>query len=159
MSPSGLLLLGHGKALDCGELLVRPRHCWIRWERLTDGFLRSARPSSCALVATPGVTYGALKLQFQLEDEHLQVLKEELIDGQQVAVDEGGKVLVWKASSLPAALTPSAPSPHNPRRATPRRIWLSVFSPNGRLWRLVAPPTVNVKPSPPSLLTSKAPQP
>jgi class 3 adenylate cyclase len=57
------------------------------------------------------VTYGTLKLQFQLEDEHLQVLKEELLDGQQVAVDEGGKVLVWKASSLPAASLPSAPSP------------------------------------------------
>jgi hypothetical protein len=33
------------------------------------------------------VTYGALKLQFQLEDEHLQVLQEELLDGQQVAVE------------------------------------------------------------------------
>jgi class 3 adenylate cyclase/predicted ATPase len=66
------------------------------------------------------VTYGALKLQFQLEDEHLQVLKEELIDGQQVAVDEGGKVLVWKASRLTAAPAQGAPThPQSPASYTP----------------------------------------
>ena len=42
------------------------------------------------------ITYRALKLEFALTDEQLEVLTEELIDGQQVAVDEGGKVLVWK---------------------------------------------------------------
>jgi hypothetical protein len=41
------------------------------------------------------VTYGALKLQFKLGDDHLQVLKEELIEAQRVAADEDGKVLVW----------------------------------------------------------------
>jgi len=41
------------------------------------------------------VTYGALKLQFRLDDEQLQVLKEELIEAQRVAADEDGKVLVW----------------------------------------------------------------
>ncbi len=41
------------------------------------------------------VTYGALKLQFKLDDEQLQVLKEELIEAQRLAVDEDGKVLVW----------------------------------------------------------------
>ena len=39
------------------------------------------------------VTYGALKLQFKLDDEQLQVLKEELIEAQRVAVDEDGKVI------------------------------------------------------------------
>src|SRR5262245_4061717 len=60
------------------------------------------------------VTYGALKLQFQLTEEHLQVLKEELIDGQQVAIDKDGKMLVWKGvedTSLPPS---SAPSPSQP---------------------------------------------
>jgi hypothetical protein len=41
------------------------------------------------------LTYGALKRQFQIDEEYLADLKAELIDGQRVAVDEGGKVLVW----------------------------------------------------------------
>src|SRR5262245_47977912 len=41
------------------------------------------------------LTYRTLKLQFELNEEQLAALTEELIDGQQVAVDEGGKVLVW----------------------------------------------------------------
>ena len=41
------------------------------------------------------LTYGALKRQFQLDDDYLADLKAELIDGQRVAVDEDGKVLVW----------------------------------------------------------------
>src|SRR5262245_21703518 len=45
------------------------------------------------------LTYRALKLQFELNDEQLAALKEELIDGQQVAIDEDGKVLVWVGSS------------------------------------------------------------
>ena len=44
------------------------------------------------------LTYGALKRQFQLDDEYLADLKAELIDGQRVAVDEDGKVLVWTGS-------------------------------------------------------------
>jgi len=41
------------------------------------------------------VTYRALKLQFHVNDQYLDVLKNELIDGQQLAVDEDGCVLVW----------------------------------------------------------------
>jgi class 3 adenylate cyclase len=49
-----------------------------------------------ALLRTRGrVTYRALKLQFRLDDEHLEALKEELIEAQRVAADEDGKVLVW----------------------------------------------------------------
>ena len=44
------------------------------------------------------LTYGALKRQFQLDDAYLADLKAELIDGQRVAVDEDGKVLVWTGS-------------------------------------------------------------
>jgi hypothetical protein len=40
------------------------------------------------------VTYGALRLQFGLNDEQLAVLKEELIDAQQLARDEEGRILV-----------------------------------------------------------------
>ena len=41
------------------------------------------------------VSYRALKLRFNLEDEYLDVLKEELIDAQRIAIDEDGRILVW----------------------------------------------------------------
>ena len=41
------------------------------------------------------LTYGALKRQFQLDDAYLEDLKAELIEGQRLAVDEEGRVLVW----------------------------------------------------------------
>ena len=40
------------------------------------------------------VTYRLLQRQFDLDDEALEDLKEELIYGQQLAVDEDGRVLV-----------------------------------------------------------------
>src|SRR5919108_4793792 len=64
------------------------------------------------------VTYRALKLQFQLDDETLDVLKDELLYGQQLAVDEEGRVLVWRRP--PAANTPSfAPQGAPPDQALP----------------------------------------
>lgn len=53
------------------------------------------------------LTYGALKRQFQLDDDYLADLKAELIDGQRVAADEDGKVLVWIGT--PPALSPESP--------------------------------------------------
>ena len=41
------------------------------------------------------VTYGALKLQFGLNDEQLEVLKDEIISAQRLATDEDGRILVW----------------------------------------------------------------
>ena len=41
------------------------------------------------------VSYRALKLRFQLDDELLEGVKDELIDAQRIAADEDGKVLVW----------------------------------------------------------------
>jgi hypothetical protein len=51
------------------------------------------------------VTYRTLKRQFQLDDESLEDLKEELIVGQRLAEDEAGRVLVWigGAETLPSA--------------------------------------------------------
>src|SRR5882724_8197781 len=52
------------------------------------------------------VTYRALKLQFTLDDNALETLKEEIIDAQRLAVDEQGKVLIWTghaaSTTLPA---------------------------------------------------------
>ncbi|HEY7493630.1 MAG TPA: adenylate/guanylate cyclase domain-containing protein, partial [Candidatus Tectomicrobia bacterium] len=49
------------------------------------------------------LTYGALKRQFQLDDAHLEDLKNELIAGQRLAVDEGGNVLVWTGAEVSAS--------------------------------------------------------
>jgi class 3 adenylate cyclase/tetratricopeptide (TPR) repeat protein len=51
------------------------------------------------------VTYRALKVQFQLHDDALEALKEELIEAQHLAADEAGRILVWigDAGSMPLA--------------------------------------------------------
>ena len=49
------------------------------------------------------VTYRTLKRQFQLDDDALEDLKEELIYGQRLAVDEDGRVLVWMGEEEPPA--------------------------------------------------------
>ena len=64
------------------------------------------------------LTYRALKRQFNLDDDYLADLKAELIQGQRLAVDEEGAVLVWTgemetaapaaASTEPAARAPLA---------------------------------------------------
>src|SRR5262249_52236264 len=46
------------------------------------------------------VSYGALKRRFALDDAYLQDLKDELVDAQQVARDQDGKVLVWTGASV-----------------------------------------------------------
>jgi class 3 adenylate cyclase/tetratricopeptide (TPR) repeat protein len=61
------------------------------------------------------VTYRALKVQFHLEDEALEALKEELVYGQRVAADEEGRVLVWTGDTSPTA-PPSATPVQTPER-------------------------------------------
>src|SRR4029453_2323752 len=51
------------------------------------------------------VTYRMLRLQFQLDEEQLEALKEALIDAERLAVDEEGRVLVWAG---PPASPPTA---------------------------------------------------
>jgi predicted ATPase/class 3 adenylate cyclase len=41
------------------------------------------------------ITYRALQLEFDLTDEQLNVLRDELIEAQELAVDKDGKLLVW----------------------------------------------------------------
>jgi hypothetical protein len=45
------------------------------------------------------VTYRSLKLRYQLDDELLAGVIDELISAERVAVDEDGKVLVWIGTS------------------------------------------------------------
>src|ERR687884_1983330 len=56
------------------------------------------------------LTYGALKRQFSLDDAYLDDVKNELIEGQRLAMDEDGRVLVWTGA-------PAAPEPDAQRRA------------------------------------------
>ncbi len=80
------------------------------------------------------LTYGALKRQFQLDDAYLEDLKAELIEGQRLAVDEDGRVLVWTGgtdvsptrTSRPPQPEPAPPAPplatpadHPPQATTP----------------------------------------
>jgi class 3 adenylate cyclase/tetratricopeptide (TPR) repeat protein len=55
------------------------------------------------------VTYRTLKRQFDLDDEALEDLKFELIEGQRLATDEHGTVLVWLGEIASASPPPSIP--------------------------------------------------
>src|SRR3989442_9717364 len=57
------------------------------------------------------LTYRTLQLQFQLDDAHLEALKDELIYGQRLAVDEDERVLVWRGEPLSAPPPTTAPPP------------------------------------------------
>jgi len=58
------------------------------------------------------LTYGTLKRHIQLDDAALEDLKNELIAGQRLAVDEQGNVLVWTGAEVPAP-SPLAPPASN----------------------------------------------
>src|SRR5438034_11574454 len=62
------------------------------------------------------LTYSTLKRQFQLDDAALEDLKNELIYGQRLAVDEAERVLVWTgaAESMPMPATyPAGTAPQS----------------------------------------------
>ena len=63
------------------------------------------------------VAYRTLKVQFHLDDEALEALKDELLYAHQVARDEDNRILVWTgaAEAAPAA----APPPQAPLAYTP----------------------------------------
>src|SRR5437016_6314941 len=56
------------------------------------------------------VSYRALKMRFNLDDEYLDILKEELIDAQRLALDEDGRILVWVGGTTGTAAVASQPS-------------------------------------------------
>jgi len=72
------------------------------------------------------LTYRSLKLEFALDDEQLDVLREELIIGQKLVVDEDGKVLVWVGATpvsssefkVQSSTQPPTPQTPNPERRT-----------------------------------------
>src|SRR5690242_6082953 len=64
------------------------------------------------------ISYGALKRRFQLDDAYLEDLKVELIEAQQLARDENGRILVWagETASQPSARDDEVALPHVERR-------------------------------------------
>src|SRR5713101_5381032 len=71
------------------------------------------------------LTYGTLKRQFQLDDAALEDLKNELIEGQRLAVDERGTVLVWTGgtgTTAPAAAAPTETPAPAPLAYTPKHL-------------------------------------
>jgi class 3 adenylate cyclase len=67
-----------------------------------------------ALLQSKGrVTYRSLKLRYQLDDELLAGVVEELVEAERVAQDEDGKVLVWK-DSLGSSVQSLAPEREEP---------------------------------------------
>ena len=61
------------------------------------------------------LSYRAIKVRFGLDDDHLEALKDEIIEAKQLAVDEKGRVLVWTGDHAsipsPAATLTSARVP------------------------------------------------
>src|SRR5262245_35179623 len=68
------------------------------------------------------VTYRTLRLQFQLDKEQLEALKEALIEAERLAVDEEGRVLVWVGLPAPpptVSASQGATQEHDPDQAPP----------------------------------------
>jgi class 3 adenylate cyclase/tetratricopeptide (TPR) repeat protein len=60
------------------------------------------------------LSYRALKIEFELTDDHLEALKEEIIEGQRVAVDEEGRFLVWVGDGESAPTPTTVPQQSQP---------------------------------------------
>ena len=56
------------------------------------------------------VSYPALKIRFSLDDEYLEALKAEIIEAQQLATDENGRVLVWGGKTAETSALVSQPA-------------------------------------------------
>ena len=68
------------------------------------------------------VAYRILKLQLQVDDDLLEVLKDDLIYAKRVAVDEEGKVLVW------AGAPPAAPPNTRPPAEAERQLYTMLLA-------------------------------
>ena len=79
------------------------------------------------LLRTRGrITYRALKRELNVDDDFIEDLKEELIEGQELAVDKDGRVLVWKGAGEPSSSvskgTPQQSESPPPASYTPQHL-------------------------------------
>ena len=67
------------------------------------------------------VSYRALKVQFQLDDDLLELLKDEIVEVHQLARDQEGKMLVWTGDTTATAPSrpPTPDQEHAPLTYTP----------------------------------------
>ncbi len=63
------------------------------------------------------ISYRALRIRFELNEDYIAALKDELIEAKQCARDEHDRVLVWTGASPPAA--PNQNPPPTPASSTP----------------------------------------
>ena len=69
-----------------------------------------------ALLQSRGrVTYRALKLQFKLDDDQLEALKDEILYAHPQVVDDAGRGLVWTGEAGLASTPMSTPAPDQER--------------------------------------------
>src|SRR5215813_11440909 len=78
------------------------------------------------------LSYRALKVRFGLDDEHLEALKDEIIEAKQLAVDDKGKVLVWTGDAASAAPSAAAPA-HTPLAVMPAYLAEKIRTTRGAL--------------------------
>src|SRR5436190_13282971 len=57
------------------------------------------------------VTYQTLKLQFQLDEEHLEALKYAMLFAHPQIIDQAGRGLVWIGDTSAIPPTPASPQP------------------------------------------------
>src|SRR4029434_9929431 len=72
------------------------------------------------------VSYPALKIRFSLDDEYLEALKAEIIEAQQLATDENGRVLVWAGHTAETSAFVSPPAQPTPQPAAQQQSSLQV---------------------------------
>ena len=107
-------LSGYASMLSrCNVYLLRPHFYTIQRGRLVRmDFLEVIEQARAALQSKGRITYRTLKRQFALDDEALEDLKFELIEGEEVAADKDGKMLVWTDDETPVqTLDTQAPEP------------------------------------------------
>src|SRR5262245_34350450 len=71
------------------------------------------------------LSYRALKVQFELDDERLDLLKEELIDIQHVARDQDARMLVWTGATENPPLASGSASPPPVQQAIAQQDFLT----------------------------------
>jgi class 3 adenylate cyclase len=68
------------------------------------------------------VSYRALKMKFDLNDDVLEALKEELIEVKELAIDKDGKMLVWTGAAPVASSEFRVQSSQSPATYTPKHL-------------------------------------
>ena len=96
------------------------------------------------------VTYRALKLQFSLDDDHLEALKDDLLYAHPHRVEDDGRGLVWtgeaRLTPMPGAPPPQTRSGHRCR--IPLHISLKKSSMPATAWKASASRSRSCLPTP-----------